>query len=169
MKSITFRPLRFNKKMGKIVVASYMGWRKLIIADWNEFNLIVADDYKQMPSDEFVYSHQGELLYFMDYDPWEVPIFDHIPGQLMIDAIHQYYKHYGIRWNAAGCPNHVNYKMEGTDCEGVPCFAHYPADRLASDEGYNLNDYNPLTVGTVTKWLGWYLYQLENSRLQIGK
>ena len=41
MKTITFRPLRRIKKTGKIVVASYMQWRKVKTADYSKFKLVV--------------------------------------------------------------------------------------------------------------------------------
>lgn len=48
MRTIKFRPLRVIKKTGKITVASYMQWRKVMTADYNQFNLIISDDHKKM-------------------------------------------------------------------------------------------------------------------------
>src|SRR5690606_11615957 len=77
MKTIKFRPLRRIKKTGKITVASYMQWRNLMTADYREFNLILSEEHKAFPKDEYVYNHKGEVLFFFDYNPLDVPVFQH--------------------------------------------------------------------------------------------
>lgn len=84
MKTIKFRPLRRIKKTGKVTVASYMLWRKVKSADYSKFNLIVDDEYKGMPSDEYVYNHEGEQLFFFTYNPDEITIYNQT-GILDID------------------------------------------------------------------------------------
>lgn len=54
-----------------------MGWNKVRCANYDKFNLIIDDEYNQLPKDEFVYNHNGELLYFFDYSPADVPIFQY--------------------------------------------------------------------------------------------
>lgn len=175
MKSITFRPLRFNKKMGKIIVASYPQWRKVRTANYSRFNLTIDDEYKRLDSEDFVYDHKGELLYFFPYNPADVMAFQ----RTVIDdedfdyddarAIHRDFiihndgGKYGSPW--------TSYFMRGTDCSGVPCFSHHTGDSVAERYGgfYSMNDFEPLTVKMVRQWFGWFLYQLENSQLQIGK
>lgn len=168
MKSITFRPLRRIKKTGKITVASYMQWRKVLTADYNKFNLVIDDEYKKLPKDEYVYNHEGELLYFFTYNPADIPVFQ---CDLLFDLeqTRAKNKYFGILWEHG---SHVCYNMPGTDCNGVPCFAHWDENRITQEDVWNFygpDQFEPLTVETVTKWFGWFLFQLQNSYLQIGK
>lgn len=162
-KIITFRPLRRIKKTGKVTVASYMQWRKVKTADYNKFNLIVDDEYKKFPSDEFVYDHNGEQLFFFTYNPAEIPVFPY--SVLMdLDVIREENVRYGIRWSPEGG---VNYNARGMDCDGVPTFSHIDANHASDYQ--DIEQFEPLTVGMVVKWFGWFLFELENSSLQIGK
>lgn len=161
--------------MNKIIVASYPLWGKVRTADYGKFNLTVDDEYKQFAGEDFVYNHKGELLYFFPYNPADVMVFQ----QTVIDdedfdydearalhrdfIIHHDGGKYGSPW--------TSYFMRGTDCCGVPCFSHHSGDSIAERYGgyYSMFDFEPLTVKMVRQWLGWFLYNLENSYLQIGK
>ena len=48
----------------------------------------------------------------------------------------------------------------GVDCDGTPCFSHYTANRIA-ENFTDVDQFEPLTVGIVTKWFGWFLYRLD--------
>lgn len=178
VRSILFRPMRLVKKTGKIVVASYSQWSKVRTANYSQFNLIVNDDYKQLPPDAFVYNHKGELLYFMDYNPADVPIYDsqveRMRDEDWLQKLHEGKQSYGIRFS--GSDNYISYHMPCTDCAGVPCFSHYTQEYVAESYcncvgGYpeRIFDFNPLTVKTVRIWFGWFLYNLNNASLQIGR
>ena len=142
-----------------------MGWNRVMTSDYSKFKLTVVDDYKLMPKDEFVYNHKGELLYFPTYNPADVPVFNYGP-LFDLETIRQENKYYGIDWQSG---YHVNYNMLATDCVGVPTFTHCTQDRVAEYYHAHFNEFEPLTVETVTKWFGWILFQLNNSYLQIGK
>lgn len=166
MKEIVFRPLRRVKKTGKIVVASYSQWRRLMSTDYTEFKLIIDDEYKGLNSDEPVYDHKGERLFFWTYNPADIMVID--SAVMLIDFneadcnVNLPPVPYGVRWSVNG---HVNYNMPGADCEGVPAFAHYTAEYAVR---YNdVSVFEPLTVGAVTKWFGWLLWQLNNANLQF--
>lgn len=166
MRTVEFRPLRRIKKTGLITVASYMQWRKVKTADYNNFSLIVDDEYKTLPSDEFVYNHKGEILYFFNYNPADVPVFD--TAIFSLAEIREKTPYYGLRWQSGN----VSYIMPGMDCDGVPTFSHWPEDRVTSDDVWNYygpDQFKPLTVKTVVQWFGWFLWQLNNSSLKIGK
>lgn len=164
LKKIVFRPLRRVKKTSKIVVASYSQWSKLSTANYNNFNLVVNDEYRTLPSEEYVYDHKGQELFFFTYNPWDIPVFTHNP-LLSLDQIRQGNERYGISWDGVS----VNYNARGMDCNGTPTFSHYTIKKILNAEYKGMNIFEPLTVGTVVKWLGWFLYQLEKSNLQIGK
>jgi hypothetical protein len=141
-----------------------MQWRKVMTADYNKFHLTVIDEYKAMNPNEFVYNHKGELLYFYTYNPADVPVFQYT-NLLDLDEVRANNKNYGIHWDYH---NHVNYRMDGADCGGVPTFSHWTAEYIAENIK-SIEPFEPLTVAAVTKWFGWFLYQLNNSYLIIGK
>ena len=160
MKELKFRPLR--KVKDKIVVASYMQWRRAMTADYNKFNLLVDASYRLIDPQDHVRNHKGELLYFFRYNPADVPVFQW--NKFMdLERIRAEHKYYGILWNES---NHVNYHMDGADCDGVPTFSHWTADYVA-DYWKDVISVHPLTVETVCKWFGWFLWQLNNSQLEF--
>lgn len=163
MKIITFRPLRRIKKTGKVTVASYMQWRKVKTADYNNFALIINEEYKTMPPDEYVYDHNGEILFWKDVDINSIPVLP--PYKLQGEDFR--YPRQWISINPSSCDNkiYISYSVRGLDCDGIPVFSHRPQSYVATHFD-DLTDFEPLTVSMVTKWFGWFLYQLENSRLQ---
>jgi hypothetical protein len=163
MKTITFRPLRRIKKTGKITVLGYSGWRKVITADYAKFNLIVNDEYKTFPLDEYVYDHNGELLFFWDYNPADVPIFHRGCGY-SYEQIKRENKYFGIQEEIGFQPFCV---MDGADCEGIPTFSHWTTNYVA-EYWKDVMAVTPLTVEIVLRWHGWFLYRLNNSYLKIG-
>lgn len=172
MKSITFRPLRLVKKTGKIVAASYAQWNKVRAADYSEFLLTVSNEYASLPADAYVYNSAGKPLFWLDVDPASIPVYDWSPlweADETLAKIHAAHPlgGYAIRWRGEG---RICYSCSwlGLDCDGTPAFSNYTLD----DVVYHRKDFaqwEPLTVGVVVKWVGWFLYQLENSSLQIGR
>jgi hypothetical protein len=166
MRTIKFNPLRVIKKTGKITVASYLQWRKVKTSDYNEFNLIIDESYKLLNDGDFVYKHDGEQLFFYSYDPCKVPILVKmgIDDELSVEwkignnfiICHKGTIHSPEDW--------FTFRMDGTDCDGVPTFSHYDIDRVGESNYITL--FEPLTVGLVKKWFGWFLWSLENSRLK---
>lgn len=150
-----------------------MSWRKLMTADYSQFNLIVDDEYKRLPSDEFVHNHKGELLFFFTYNPADIPVYDADAERILdedwLKRVQDIGRPYGINWSSGG---HTDYSANGTDCEGVPTFTHWNEDQVTSEDTWNYygaDAFEPLTVETVNKWFGWFLFQLNNSYLQIGR
>ena len=168
MKSIVFRPLRLNKQLGKIVVASYKSWRNVKTADYNDFKLTIDDEYKQMPTDALVYDHQGEELFWLDFDPDQIPVFTYTQFEELFDVadILKSNERYAIDWVSG---YGLQYCSPGLDCDGVPTFSNNTADHLVILYQQHITKFKPLTVGVVVKWFGWFLYQLEKTQLQIGK
>lgn len=162
MKTIKFRPLRRIKKTGKITVASYMQWVKVKRADYSEFNLVLLDDYKDFNPDEYIYNHEGKQLFFYQYMPDEVPVFQN-SIVCDLDEIRLNNAMYGIQWSGGS----ISYHAKGTDCDGVPIFSHLTDDNVATHYN-NMNDFEPLTVRTVVFWVGWFLYNLNKSNLKAG-
>lgn len=165
MKTITFRPLRRIKKTGKIVVASYPQWRQLVSADREKFNLVIDTEYKMLPKDEFVHDHTGEILFWKNYQPADIPIVQKVRGiDIDFDGLMDEYGCYGIVWDIY---NSRSFNAPGLDCSGVPLFTHMNTDYVAQYK--DVNQFDPLTVDTVITWFGWFLLQLNNAYLQFGK
>jgi len=168
MKTITFRPLRIIKKTGKITVASYMQWRKVKAADYSEFDLIIKNEYADLALDEFVYDHQGEQLFWFNHkDPESLPK-NYADLELAAKLFGIPKEHFeGEQWKTSEpIGKGFHWSVKGFDCDGVPVFSHNSAKYIATHYS-DMNQFEPLTVGEVLKWFGWFLYQLENSRLKI--
>lgn len=161
MKTVTFRPLRRVKKMNKIVVSSYGLWYRVMTADYHKFNLVIDEEYKTFPPDEFVYNNKGELLYWFNVNPADIPAYTYNP-LIDFDKIRAEHRWYGTLWTEG---QHVNYMGPGLDAVGTPTFSHFTQERVA-DPYYNLDEIEPLTVATVRHWFGWFLLNLNNSYLQ---
>lgn len=160
MKSILFRPLRRVKKTGKIVVSSYQQWRKVKTADYNKFMLTIDTEYKSLSSNDYVYNHKGEQLFWFDYHPSSIPVFN--SGAIIdFDKILQENGHYAVDYGES-----KSYHARGLDCDGVPVFTHYTVNHI-SDYFKNMNQFEPLTVGKVIDLFGWFLYQLKNTDLTL--
>lgn len=151
MKKVKFRVLRMAKC--KAVVASYMQWRKVITADYGKCDLTLVREYANIPDDVFVHNHKGELLFWKDFNPEEIPVY------WWEDWVSDGNFHYGINWGTS-----ITYNCRNIDVQGVPCFSHFTADYLATHNS-DIAEYEPLTAGVVKKWYGWFLLQLNNSTL----
>ena len=160
MKTIRFRPLRRIKKTGKITVASYMQWRKVKVADYDKFTLIIDNEYKRLLLDEYVCDHKGETLFWRDFNPDEIPTLK--PYILRDDDGEE---DFPPKWKSDLGGTGYYWGVPGLDCDGVPLFSHYSAEEVAKFHFSSINDFEPLTVRIVIKWFGWFLYQLNNSTL----
>ncbi len=158
MKKITFRPLRRIRKTGKITVASYMQWRKVKTADYSNFILVVNDEYKSFDKDAFVYDHNGEQLFWRNYNPEEIPTLNRYA---LIDGQQPPYPPmWKSEWGS--------YSANGLDCDGVPTFSHGTAKSIVNHYKLeSVQEFKPLTVEIVTWWFGWFLYQLKNNELSF--
>lgn len=164
MKSVAFRPLRRVKKTGKIAVASYAKWNSVRTADYNAFSLTIDREYAELPDDELVYNHKGENLFWLDFDPEQIPVYESSAlAGIAIKTLHAVKPraHYGIQWNPDGP---INYCVGGLDCQGTPTFSHHTIENVA-EHLKAFREYEPLTVGVVKKWYGWWLTQLQNAQL----
>lgn len=162
MKTIRFRPLRRVKKTGQIVVASYAQWRSVMTADYAAFQLAVDREYAGLPTEEHVYNHEGQPLFWRDFDPDRIPVFEY-SVLFDLEQIQDRHQSYAIRWKPGGRISYTCSRLH-LDCDGVPTFSHLTIEHVAEHMA-GFAEYEPLTVGMVVKWWGWLLYQLENVRL----
>ncbi len=172
MKTIKFRPLRVIKKTGKITVASYMQWRSIKTADYNNFKLVIDESYKMLNDNDFVYNHNGKQLFFYDYSPNDIIVNPDIPKTDGFIPSEQFNNEYlNFRKNnpyiLLDRGSYSTYWCEGLDCQGVPTFSHYTADYIATHSS-QIHLFEPLTVKMVKMWFGWFLWQLDNCRLKTS-
>jgi hypothetical protein len=164
VKTIKFRVLR--KVKNKIVVASYPQWYRLMTTNYNKFNLIVDQEYHTFDKGGFVYNHKGEQLFFYTYDPREVPVYQW-NRYLDTDGWYEHGNRFAIQYDPLGSPS---YHMPGADCQGTPTFSHMTADHIVNNNRQleKMNDFEPLTVGTVVRWFGWiFLDRLNNMQFIV--
>ena len=150
--------------MGKIIAASYSQWRKVKNADRNKFQLIIDSEYKLFDLDGFVYDHNGEQLFWFNHaDPALIKKAEpSIERAIELFSINPEYIE-GEEWRLNGS---YGYDTKGFDVDGVPVLTHYTLEYCARFT--DITQFEPLTVGVVVKWFGWFLYQLENSNLTIN-
>lgn len=139
-KVLRFRPLRIVN--GKCVVTSYMGWRKLAIANYDFPGYISPGrisiiSMPNIPNQE-VYNHEGELLYWNKEDTFE---------------------NIGTRYVSG-----VFY-----DCDGIPTFSHKSADEVVqfTEEGRGVGmkmyvDMKPLMSDQVIEAFNRLILNLKN-------
>lgn len=163
MKTLLFRPLRFVKSLDKIVVASYSQWNRVKTADYNKFNLVIDDMYRKFSGNALVYNHVGEQLFWRDYEPSSITVFDFRCG-LTFDEMRAINSNFAYSMVVT-----LSYHSKGLDCQGTPIFSHGTVSNIVNGhrEISKINEYDLLTVDIVRKWYGWFLFNLENSSITI--
>lgn len=146
-----------------------MQWRKIKTADYSMFNLAIDEEYKRLPADEFVYNHKGEQLFWFNHTNPEALQKNHMDVDSMCEILGIDRSQFeGEEWKFnQPIGEGFHWSVRGFDCEGVPCFSHYSASHCS---GYtDMNQFEPLTVGMVVKWFGWFLWRLNNSNLNVNE
>lgn len=169
MKTVKFRPLRRIKKTGKIAVAPYMQWRKVKTADYDvfgSFRLHIFRDHENMLSHEPVYNHKGEQLFWFNHQNQEALPKNYVN---IFEAAERFgipREHFeGEEWKVSEpIGEGFDPYVMGFDCDGVPVFSHNTA-KYAATHYDNMDQFEPLTVGLVLKWYGWFLWTLKNAQL----
>mgnify|MGYP003521417859 CR=1 FL=1 len=145
-----------------------MQWRKIKSNDYGTLNLIIDNSYKSMNDSEYVYNSKGEQLFWYNHiEPEKLPL-NYFDIESAVSVFGEYIREHfkGEEWKLTeplGKGFHTSVK--GFDCDGVPVFSHYSADYIGTHYT-DIDAFEPLTVGMVKLWFGWFLYQLENSVLQ---
>lgn len=150
-----------------------MQWNRVRCANYSIFKLTIDDEYSRMDKSELVYNHQGKMLFHFNYNPWEVfeSHYSCIAEGFDWDLMRKTYKQFTLVSTDREGKEHKSYHWRGADCMGTPSFSHYNEDYITTDDCwkyYGPESFEPLTVGYVINWLGWFLYQLGNSSLKIG-
>lgn len=125
-----------------------------------------------MRPDEYVYDHEGEQLFWKDFDPEKIP---YLPPYILRDENYEYPKQWRTNYDMGYCDH---FSAQGLDCDGVPTFSHGTPHNLTIGNMHNytleeavevldpMSEYELLTVEIVVKWFGWFVWQLNNSVLK---
>lgn len=167
MKTIKFIPLRRVKKTGKIVVSTDSQWNKVRSADEiYGLDLILISDLSKLDPNKRVYNHKGELLFWYNHkNPDSLRM-------LTIADIKQSMDENGFdssvidgeEYKLKSMEEKLHWSVKGFDCNGTPVFSHYTIDYIGQ-QNMEVKDFEILTVGTVLKWYGWFIYNLKNSKI----
>lgn len=166
MKQITFRPIRKDKKTGKMIVASYMQWRKVWTANYGKCELTIVNEYKGVNPDDFVYNHKGDQLFWFNHkDPDALPKnYANIERTCELLGIEEEV-FAGEEWKLTEpLTQGFHWSVRGFDCDGIPNFSHCDANYCTQFD--DMEQFEPLTVGMVVLWFGWILCRLENTTLK---
>lgn len=151
---LSFRP--FRRVDNKLVVTSYMGWRKIYTANYD--GAVV----KLLP---FPKIKNGEVVYSMgkpdgQYGFWHPtkfePLFWPINGKIR-------YKHYSeSRTILDTLPIQDDEVYSMFDCDGCPCFSHKTVVYVSENYPDKMHLFEPLTADIVYEYF-------ELMRDQLGK
>ena len=161
MKEIKFAPLRKNKD-GNVVVASYNKWTSVRRLNISRFKILFSS-IENISDDLSVFDSKGNMLFFYDYSPFDVPVFD-FRTVYKQNSLTTGNKNFGaILWEKGANPT---YNIKGADCCGVPAFNHY-TDFEIMKRGGTPDDLKPLTVKTVKVWVRFFLSHLKNAEIVL--
>ncbi len=144
LKTIAFRP--FRRVGDKLVITSYMGWRKIYTA--NYYGAVV----KLLPFPEI---KKGELIYALSnpngkYRYWHPtkfePLFWPINGKIR-------YRHFSepvTFLDDLPISDDEVYSM--FDCDGCPCFSHKTAIYVSENYADKMHLFEPLTADIVYEY-----------------
>lgn len=140
-----------------------MRWRKVMTADYSEFELILDDSQKNFDPKERVYNHKGELLFWFKHNnPDALPL--NYPNKDLVDFIYEEFEEWKLAKMNEPIGIGFHYSVPGFDCDGVPAFSHYDQKRCV-DYG-DVTQFEILTVEMVLVWYGYTLYRLKNANLK---
>jgi hypothetical protein len=153
MKEITFRP--FRRVDSKLVVTSYMGWRKIYTANY-EGAIVKLLSFPEIKEGEVVYAignPEGRYNYWhpTKFEPlfWPINgIIRHIGYGENSDAVYE--QGVVIRVLDSEIKDNEVYSM--FDCDGCPSFSHKTAVYVSENYPDKMHLFEPLTADIVYKY-----------------
>jgi hypothetical protein len=153
MREIKFRP--FRRVDGKLVVTSYMGWRRIYTANYEgaTVNLLTFPEVKK---DEVIYSmHNPEGQYKYWYPTKFEPLFwptngiiRHIGSGPNSDSVYES----GVVVSGRHCEIKENEVYSMFDCDGCPTFSHATGIYVQEHYPNKMHLFEPLTAEIVYKY-----------------
>lgn len=145
---LSFRP--FRRVENKLVVTSYMGWRKLYTANYNGA-IVKLLSFPEIKKGEVVYSMNKPDGKYSYWHPTKFePLFWPVNGRIR-------YSHWkeSVALLKAGLPHPYSSPIEEDevysmfDCDGCPCFSHKTAVYVSENYPNKLHLFEPLTADIV--------------------
>lgn len=152
LKQISFRP--FRRVGDKLVVTSYMGWRKIYTANYGGAEVTLLP-FPEIKKGEVVYAYgKPDGLYGFwhptKFEPlfWPVNgIIRHIGYGKNSDAV---YEHGVVEYHDGDSKENEVYSM--FDCSGCPTFSHKTAVYVSENYPDKMHLFEPLTADIVYKY-----------------
>lgn len=161
MNKLTFRP--FRRVSDKLVVTSYMGWRKIYIANYEGATVSLLS----LPEVE-----KGEVVYAVGkpdgrYKYWHPtkfePLFWPVNGRIRYTPWKE-----SIALLEAGLPHPYSAPIEENevysmfDCDGCPCFSHKTSIYVSENYPNKMHLFEPLTADIVFEYFEKMRDELQN-------
>lgn len=167
---LSFRP--FRRVADKLIVTSYMGWRKIYTANYEGATVKLLS---------FPKIEKGELIYAVgkpdgNYGFWHPTKFEPLfwPANAVIRHIG-----YGNKSDAIYEPGIVHGHYDGEikdnevysmfDCDGCPCFSHKTAIYVSENYPNKMHLFEPLTAEVVYKYFEIMRDVLDKIKWEIRK
>lgn len=148
---LSFRP--FRRVGDKLVVTSYMGWRKIYTANY-EGATVKLLRFPEIKKGEIVYAVSDPDGKYKFWHPTKFePLFWPVNGKIR----HSDFKD-SLAVLEAGLPHPYSYPLENDevfsmfDCDGCPTFSHKTVVYVSENYPNKMNLFEPLTADIVYKY-----------------
>lgn len=157
---LSFRP--FRRVKNKLVVTSYMGWRKLYTANYD--GAIV----KLLPLPEI---QKGETIYGVgdpegDYKFWHPTKFEALFWPVNGRIRYRHFSQEPTTLDNLPIADDEVYSM--FDCDGCPCFSHKTAVYVSENYPTKIHLFEPLTAEIVYEYFEIMRDQLDKVKWQVS-
>lgn len=148
---LSFRP--FRRVDGKLVITSYMGWRKIYTANY-EGATVKLLTFPEIEKGELVYSIGKPDGKYGFWHPTKFePLFWPVNGKIRYSNWKE-----SVALLEAGLPHPYSYPIQddevssGFDCDGCPTFSHITMVYVSENYPDKLHLFEPLTAEIVYKY-----------------
>lgn len=150
-RKLSFRP--FRRVEGKLVVTSYMGWRKIYTSNYGGA-IVKLLPFPKIKKGETVYAIGNPSGKYNYWHPTKFePLFWHVNGKIR----HSNWKE-SIALLEAGLPHPYSYPIQDDevfsmfDCDGCPAFSHKTAIYISENYPNKMHLFEPLTADIVYEY-----------------
>jgi hypothetical protein len=153
LRTLSFRP--FRRVDNKLVVTSYMGWRKIYTANYD--GAVV----KLLP---FPKIEKGEVVYSMgkpdgQYGFWHPTKFEPLFWPINVKIRYKHYSESSTILDTLPIQDDEVYSM--FDCDGCPCFSHKTVVYVSENYPEKIHLFEPLTADIVYEYFELMRDQLD--------
>jgi hypothetical protein len=169
MKTIKFRP--FRRVDNKLVVTSYMGWRKLYTANY-EGAIVKLLPFPEIKKGEVVYGNYNPDGDYKHWHPTKFePLFWPVNGKIRHVAHDEKSSavfEAGVVVKYDGYESKDDEVCSGFDCDGCPTFSHVTAIFVSENYPDKMHLFEPLTADIVYKYFEIMRDQLDKVKWEFA-